>query len=172
MGRVPRALKTSQTPPTSVFRRVLRALHLVENTLLIGALIALLAMALMQILLRNVFDSGFLWAESALRILVLWVAMLGALVASRQNNHISIDLLSRYLQPRGRRAVGMINGVVAGAICAVAAWYAFEYVGYEYEDQTIAFASVPTWLCQSILPVGFAGMSLRFIGSAFASRPG
>lgn len=79
--------------------------------------------------------------------------------------------MSRYLQPRGRKAVGMINGVVAGTICAVTAWYAFEYVGYEYEDQTIAFASVPTWLCQSILPIGFAGMSLRFLWSAFASRP-
>jgi TRAP-type C4-dicarboxylate transport system permease small subunit len=154
-----------------VFTRFVRALHLVENSLLVGALVAMLGMALMQILLRNLFDSGFLWAESALRILVLWVAMLGALVATRQGNHISIDLLGRYLGLAGRRTVRALNGVIASVICGVAAWYAFVFVGYEYQDETIAFASVPTWACQAILPMGFAGMSLRFMWAALTSRP-
>ena len=47
------------------------------------ALVSILVMALIQIVLRNVFDSGLLWAESFLRILVLWIAILGAMVATR-----------------------------------------------------------------------------------------
>lgn len=138
-----------------------RVLHLVENSLLVTALISMLLIAIMQILLRNFFDGGFLWAESFLRILVLWVAMLGALVATRENNHITIDALTRFLP--GRKIILLVSNLAAGVICGVVAWYAFEFVGYEYQDQTVAFGNVPTWLCQSILPVGFTGMSLRFL---------
>ncbi|MDG2070502.1 MAG: TRAP transporter small permease, partial [Pseudomonadales bacterium] len=124
-------------------------------------LISMLLIAIMQILLRNFFDGGFLWAESFLRILVLWVAMLGALVATRENNHITIDALTRFLA--GRKIILLVSNLAASVICGVVAWYAFEFVSYEYQDQTVVFANVPTWLCQSILPIGFTGMSLRFL---------
>ena len=56
-------------------------------------------LALLQILLRNAFGFGFLWAESVLKILVLWIALLGAMVATREDHHIKIDLLERFLSP-------------------------------------------------------------------------
>ena len=141
--------------------KVRRVLHLLENSLLVTALIAMLLIAIMQILMRNFFDSGFLWAESVLRILVLWVAMLGALVATREKNHITIEALTRFLP--GRKIILLVSNLAASVICGVVAWYAFEFVSYEYQDQTVVFANVPTWLCQSILPIGFTGMSLRFL---------
>ena len=147
--------------------QALRVLHVLENSLLISALITMLSLAVLQIVMRNFFDSGFLWAESFLRILVLWVAMLGALVATREGNHISIDALSRFLPASGKKAAQMLSHLLAASICGAVAWYSIEFVGYEYEDATIAFASVPTWICQSILPIGFAGMSVRFVIGAF-----
>lgn len=150
--------------------KLLRMIHRFEDSLLVLALISMLAMALTQIVLRNFFDSGFLWAESFLRILVLWVAMLGAMVATRERNHISIDLLSRILPPNIYSPLKNLATLFAVAVCATAAWYSLEYVGYEYEDETIAFAEVPVWVCQSILPVGFAVMALRFLISVF-DRP-
>jgi TRAP-type C4-dicarboxylate transport system permease small subunit len=49
------------------------------------------------------------------------------------------------------------------------AWYSFAYVQLEYEDHTIAFLNVPTWLCQTILPFGFAVIALRFAISVVES---
>ena len=74
--------------------RILRTLHLLEDTALIFSLLVMLCMALLQIVMRNFFESGFLWAESFLRVLVLWVAVLGAMVATRERNHINIDPVS------------------------------------------------------------------------------
>lgn len=138
-------------------------LHRLENIALISSLITMLGIAVLQIFLRNFFDSGFLWAESFLRILVLWVAMLGAMVATRENNHISIDVLSRYLPGRAQTGVALLTSLFSAAICGAVAWHSFAYVQLEYEDQTIAFANVPTWACQSILPFGFAIIALRFV---------
>ncbi len=148
------------------------SLHRLEDTVLISALASMLILAIIQIVLRNFFDSGFLWAESSLRILVLWVAILGAMVATRENNHINIDTLSRYVPENWQPAIRLLTSLFAAAICGTVAWHAFVFVQFEYEDQTIAFASVPTWACQSILPFGFAVMAFRFIYSAFAGLLG
>ncbi|MBD3645863.1 MAG: TRAP transporter small permease subunit, partial [Pseudomonadales bacterium] len=80
-----------------------RIIHRLENSVLIVALVSMLTMALVQIFLRNFMDSGILWAESFLRILVLWVGVLGAMVATREDNHINIDVVSRYLSRSQRR---------------------------------------------------------------------
>ncbi len=137
-------------------------LHRIEDAALMMALLSMLALAVTQIILRNVFDSGFLWVESFLRILVLWLAMLGAMVATRENNHINIDAVSRYLPAKWQARLLLVTRIFASVICGTVAWYAVDLVRIEYEDQTIAFADVPTWVCQAILPFGFAVMSVRF----------
>ena len=142
---------------------VLRFLHRAEDGLLVSALVSMLVMALVQILLRNFFDAGLLWAESFLRILVLWVAMLGAMVATRESNHIAIDLVSRFLPPPLLKVSTLVTYLFSAAICGAVAYYAIEFIQYEYEDETIAFASVPTWVCQSIIPIGFGVMAVRFV---------
>lgn len=146
---------------------VLRVLHRAEDTLLVSALISMLVMALVQILLRNFFDAGLLWAESFLRILVLWIAMLGAMVATRESNHIAIDLVSKSLPKPLLKISLLTTSIFSAVVCGMVAFYSIEFIQYEYEDQTIAFASVPTWICQSIIPIGFAVMGIRFLFQGF-----
>lgn len=141
---------------------LVRALQWLEDGALITALLTMLGLALLQIVLRNFFDAGLLWAESFLRILVLWVAMLGAMVATRQGNHISVDALARYLPVTWTRWFRLVTGLFSASVCGLVAWYSLEFVGYEYEDGTIAFGDVPSWLCQVILPIGFGVMAIRF----------
>ena len=141
--------------------------HRLEDGALILALVSMLTVALSQIVLRNLFDSGFLWAESFLRILVLWVAMLGAMVATRERNHISIDLLSRLFSSRFFSSLQIVSLLFAAVVCATAAYYCVVFISYEYQDGTIAFAGVPVWFCQSIMPIGFGVMALRFMFSVF-----
>ena len=74
----------------------------VENLALTLLLTGMLLLAGAQILLRNVGEGGFPWADEALRIMVLWLAMLGGLAASRDNRHIAIDALALILPPSMR----------------------------------------------------------------------
>lgn len=89
--------------------------------------------------------------------------MLGAMVATREGRHIAIDLLSRYLPATWLVWLTLINGLIASTICALVAWFTLDLVIIEYEDQTTAFGDIPTWLCQSIMPFGFAIMAFRFL---------
>lgn len=140
-----------------------RVIYFIEDTALVVSLVTMMSVAVVQIVMRNFFDSGMFWADSFVRVLVLWVALLGAMVATRENNHIKIDALSRYLPEHINRHVSAIVGLFASITCGVVSWYNLEFVLLEYEDPSIAFAQVPNWVCELILPFAFAVMSLRFL---------
>lgn len=142
---------------------MLRVVLWIEESLLVLSLIVLMGMAVFQILLRDFFSSGIFWADSFLRVLVLWVAMLGAMVATRERRHISIDLLSRFLSPVAQRTIARVVDISSSAACALAAWYCAVFVRLEMEGSSNAFGSVPNWVCELILPIGFGVMGLRFL---------
>jgi TRAP-type C4-dicarboxylate transport system permease small subunit len=122
----------------------------------------MLMLAILQIVLRNFFDTGVYWAEPFLRLLVLWVALLGAMVATRERNHINIDAVSRYLPGWIQKVANTVVTGVSSVVCCIVAWFGVELVMIEFEDKSIAFASVPTWVTEVIIPVAFAVMALRF----------
>ena len=139
-----------------------------ETFLLLFFLLSAILLASAQILLRNFFDSGIFWADSALRILVLWIGMTGAMYASRNKKHIRIDVLSHYLPEKLRDNIWRVTELITAIVCAIVAYYSIKLIQFEYEDGLIAFANVPVWLCESIIPFAFIVMSLRYFIYAVA----
>jgi TRAP-type C4-dicarboxylate transport system permease small subunit len=135
----------------------------VENLLLAALLAAMLSIAGAQILLRNLGDGGFPWADEALRIMVLWLALLGGVAASRDNRHIAIDALARILPPRWQAAVGALVAALTASICGLIGWHALSFVGdaREFEDKLLG--GLPAWWFQSILPVAFLWIAYRYV---------
>jgi len=125
-------------------------------------LTAMIGVAASQVVLRNFFEGGIYWGDSAVRVMVLWVALLGAMVASRRDEHIRIDIAGRFLpehlKPHVSRAVSLFTCLVLSLFC----WYSIDFVRYEYEDGTLAFGQVPAWICELIMPVGAGVMALRY----------
>lgn len=144
-------------------KKLIHLIHRLEDGLLIITLAAMVLLALSQIILRNVFDTGIEWTDPLLRVLVLWLGLLGAIAATRQNRHITIDVISRLLPRSGQMITAIISNLFSASICAVISYYAAMFVVMEYEDGIIAFANIPAWLCESIIPLGFGLMALRFV---------
>ena len=151
--------------------RLLRGLHRAEDLLLGLLLASLLALGLAQIGLRLFFSTGLEWAEPVERMGVLWLALLGALGATRERRHISIDALPRLLSPRWHRVAWAITQVATAAICAVLAWYGWGMVGFEREAPGAFVPGIPSWWPMLAFPAGFALMTLRFLVAACAQPP-
>jgi len=137
------------------------AITFVENCLLALSLFVMIALASTQIIMRNVWDSGLSWGDPSLSILVLWVGMLGAMVATREQNHISIDILSRFLPEHLKGVNQIILDLFTAIVCGLLAYHSYRFVLMEFEDGTTAFGSVPAWLCEAIIPFGFGLIALR-----------
>lgn len=140
-----------------------RLIHLLEDGLLIFTLGSIILLALSQIVLRNFFDSGIEWSEPLLKIMVMWLSLLGAIAATKQNKHISIDAVSRLLPNKGKVINAIVANLFSAIICAIVSYYATQFVLLEYEDGIMAFSKIPAWICESIIPIGFGLMALRFL---------
>lgn len=145
---------------------IARAWRSIEDALLVVLLLALVLFAGVQIGARNLFDGGWIWGEQLIRVGVLWVGLLGAVVASREDRHLRIDLVPRLLPERGRLAAGAVAHAVTAVVCAVIAWHAARFVAGEQEFGSGGIGDVPGWVLQIVMPVAFALMAVRHVGHA------
>lgn len=142
----------------------------VEIVILALMLMTLVFLGCAQILLRNAFQSGWLWADPLMRHIVLWLGALGAALASARMRHISVDALSRLLPaaalPLRRLIVYGVTAVVAYALTVATVRLVVDERSYG----EIAFLGVPTWVLQLILPGAFAIITYRTLLAIFLGR--
>jgi len=147
----------------SIIQALERGGRTLEDALLIGLLGLMIVLASAQIVFRNALDFGFAWGDELLRILVLWVAMAGAIAASRVDRHIMIDVLSRFLPDRVNSAVKGVTDMFTSAVCGFAAWYSWSFVAMEMEFGSTVLGGLPAWPFQIVLPVAFGLISWRYL---------
>jgi TRAP-type C4-dicarboxylate transport system permease small subunit len=146
----------------SVISRLLRVTALVEDALLVLILAAMVGLAATQIVLRNLFDDAILWADPMLRVGVLWVGMIGAMVATRSDKQISVDVVSRFLPTHLKARVRVVTDLFTAVVSGVVAWSALRLVLDDRAAGVTAVAFVPVWACEAILPVAFGVIAFRY----------
>ena len=154
-----------------IFNTLLQGLYKLEDAALVILLLLLLGMGLAQIVARNAGLSGFIWFDTASRISVLWLALFGAMRASRLKNHIAIDLINQYCSLNAKKIIHFITSISSAIICGTSAWYSYLFVISEYSYPSAAFLNVPVWACESIIPFSLAIISLRFLCYSLSLPP-
>ncbi len=143
--------------------RLLKVITWTENALLVLMLAAMVLLAASQIMLRNFMGVSLEWTDQALRLLVLWVAFLGAVAASREGKHIHVDAVARWLPGLARAWAGTITDLFTLAVCLVLAWQSLRYLLKSLDTGEVAFGVLPVWLASSILPLAFLLIALRYL---------
>lgn len=143
--------------------KIIGFINRLEDGLLVLILSSMILLAVFQIISRNLLSEGVVWIDPLLRILVLWVGLTGAVVATRCNNHIRIDIFAKYLPVQIRPYIDRLVCLFTLLICLLISWHAARFVYSEYQYGTIAFAAVPSWLTALIIPVSFFLIALRYI---------
>jgi C4-dicarboxylate transporter DctQ subunit len=142
--------------------QLLRAIHRGEDALLVIILLVMIVLAGVDIIARLLFGGGISWVPPFLRVLVLWLGLLGALLATRSREHIAIDLASRLGGPALKRVLAIVTTVFAAGVCGLIAWHSSLFVQLAYEFGDVAFNRVPAWPLQLIIPISFGLMAIRF----------
>ena len=145
-----------------IFTRLDRLIGRVEKFLLSVLLASMIAVAFLQIVLRNFFDTGLPWGDSLVRYLVLWVGFIGAALATREGSHINIDVFSRWLPGVSKTVNSLVVHLFSCLVCAILAYASVVFVRNEKLMGGTAVFDIPVWLLQLVLPATFALMSLRY----------
>ena len=153
-------MPTHRLPPA--LARLVKIVTWGENALLIAMLAAMVLLAAAQILFRNFLDMSIYGADQLLRLLVLWVAFMGAVAASREGKHIHVDAIARWLPGRVRAGVGALADLFTLAVCLLLAWQALRFMQSARASGEMAFGSLPVWAAETILPLAFVLIALRY----------
>jgi C4-dicarboxylate transporter DctQ subunit len=132
-----------------------------------GAIAFLLALMTLitfgQVIARYVFDYSFVWALELVTFLFAWLIFLGMSYGVRVGSHIGVDALVRALGPRTARVVGAIAALFCIAYALIALFGSWRYVATMHGIGTLAQdLPIPVWIPQTVLPLGFALLALRF----------
>lgn len=154
--------RTGSGPEGGLARRLHRLGTAIENGLIVILLAVLMVLAVGQIVLRIGFASGVIWADELVKIVVLWLALVASVAASRSRRHLRIDVLNQFVPERLARLPGIVVDAFAAAVCGVVAWHSFRYVQLSAGFQETVLLDTPAWVVQGILPLCFALMTWRF----------
>ncbi len=148
---------------TAALARLDQAGRLVEDVLLVTLLGGMMLVAVGQVIAREIFETGFFLAGELIRLMVLWLAMVGSIAACRENRHIRIDAISHLLSDRAVGIVRMLVDTFAAVVCGVIAWNAWRYLQLEIEFEDTVLIDTPAWVAHLVVPVAFALLSYRFL---------
>jgi C4-dicarboxylate transporter, DctM subunit len=140
----------------------------IEDGVAALALAAMVALPLLEILIRRAFGIGLPGSGPFVQHLTLWVGFLGAAIAAREGKLLALAT-GGAVPRRARRAAAVFAAAVAACMATILAGGAVQLVLSERETGTIIAANVPAWVGQLALPIGFALIALRLAWRADAS---
>lgn len=156
----------------NLVNHAIKWLNRLELMVLILVLLSAIGIAVVDMFMRIVAGGGLVWAQPVVRILVLWMGLLGALLATRSNEHITVDVLSQFFSHAVRRWLNLFVYVFSGLVCGTAAWHCARFVLGSYEFADVVLTNTPAWCVQIIMPFTFALMAVRFFIHAVRSGLG
>jgi TRAP-type C4-dicarboxylate transport system permease small subunit len=148
---------------SSLWPRLNSFFNRLEEILLVFLLVLMVFLAFLPIVFRNVIATGLIWIDPLLRHLVLWVALLGASMATRQERHIKIDLLSNHLPASRQRVVQGGLDFLAALVCLSLVGPGIDFVRDEAQAGKFLILGIPLWVSQAIIPVMLGVIGARFV---------
>lgn len=91
------------------------------------------------VLLRYVFDAGFIWMQESITWMHAAVFMLGAAYTLQQDEHVRVDIFYRNMSPRRRAIVDLVGvAVFLLPVCAFLAYTAYDFAAVSWSMQEIS----------------------------------
>lgn len=149
-------------------RRLSSALDQIEEWFIALALAAMTIVTFVQVVLRYVFESGFVWSLEATTYAFGWLVLVGMSYGVRTRAHIAVDLVTRRLRPGAGRIVAFAALAASLAYCGL-----MLYGGAVFVDRLMTLGNnardipLPRWLLTAMMPVGFGLLGLRLLQASW-----
>ncbi len=142
-----------------------------ENLLMTFCLAAMVLLPLADIALRS--STIVLSGSSAIQChLTLFVCMIGGALAAREARHLSLSTVTVFLKGRAKDYARLFSGAFAAATTFFLFIASLRFVLQQREAGNILVYGIPIWVAQTILPLGFAVITVRLLKHAADSWAG
>jgi len=138
-------------------------LHTFENLLSVAALSLMAFLPVSEMAARALKSSGITGAAVIVQQLTLWIGFLGAALAARTGNLLSLSA-STFLPAKLRAPARIVAFGVLASVALCLAWASLQFVQVEKQSGSWLLQDVlPKWVALAIMPAGFAVIALRAV---------
>lgn len=134
-----------------------------ERVLLCISLSVMLIVASLQVILRNLFDSGIEGGDVVTRHLVLFLLFFGASLSTRDRRHIQMDATAKIIPKKIKPYFNLFVDSFCLFITVLLTMASYKFFLDEKMAGEILFSGIPTWAFILIIPVGFGLISIRYL---------
>jgi C4-dicarboxylate transporter DctM subunit len=143
-----------------------------ENSFLVVALLAMMAVPVVEIALRAIFKTGISGSSVIVQHLTLLVGMFGGAVAAREGRLLALSPIQTLLKGSARTVAQVFASGFAAAITLLLAFISFQYVMAVRPLGKILVYGIPVWVIQLSIPAAFGLIGFRLIWRAVDRWPG
>ena len=135
-----------------------------------SAMRVLTSLGLCGVLLRvsTTLPEGYAWAQRFALFLLLWMAFVGASMATHERRHLTIDAARKAVPERFLPYYNFVSNMVAFLFTL-----AFFYIALTYLQGRLGAeptpGEIPDWIKVLAIPVSFGLIALRFLGQAIGA---
>ncbi len=137
----------------------------IEGFVLSLLLAVMIFLAFFQVVMRDIFNAGIPWADSVVRLLVLWVGFLGAALATKLEQNLTVEVLTKYMPERAKHLAAVVVKTFAGVICFFLFCASFRYLHTESTTGQKFLHLFPEWYTLIIIPITFALIPFHLVFS-------
>ncbi|MEW5848364.1 MAG: TRAP transporter large permease subunit [Myxococcota bacterium] len=141
-----------------------RRLHL-DGALATVILALMAALPLLEAAVRQVTGGGVPGAGPLVQHFTLWIAFVGALVASRRDEMLALSTAS-FLPDGVKARVKVFTSSVAGVVCVLLATASVQLVQAERGGAETVALGIPVWVALLVMPVCYVVVGWRLLRHA------
>lgn len=159
---------TTQSPPRGL---IVRLCQLFERIAMV-MLGVMTAMVLAQVVGRDLFGSGWAWADELARYAGLALVYLTIPILLHQDRHVAVDILSSRFHGRLARVLKVCTETLVVLFCALFMWGGWVFMRRAAHFSTPALG-IPNWLFYLPAAIGlvlFSLVALQRLGCTLAGH--
>ncbi|WP_181706532.1 TRAP transporter small permease [Chthonobacter rhizosphaerae] len=125
-------------------------------------LVALIVLFNAAVVMRYAVGQPIHWTEEMSGLLMIWIVMIGAIAAERDNQHLSITVFTDLLARRPRLVLDVVFDLASVALLLTVAWLGWQL------SQSVSFKLTDilriSWFWIDVaVPIGFLGVALVMV---------
>jgi len=140
----------------------------IDNT---GAIIMFIIIILvfLQVIARYVFKNPLSWSEELARCSLIWLVMVGAVMASRDKEHLKIEGFVHLVSSKYQKLFYLFSDLIIIFVSSVILFYGYSFVMLNRSQHlpSMSWLSI-SWICLSI-PIG-SGLILIYTIEDFLKK--
>ncbi|GAE28092.1 C4-dicarboxylate transport system permease small protein [Halalkalibacter wakoensis JCM 9140] len=143
---------------------ILKQLDRVEQFIIALGIISTSVIIFFNVISRYFFNSGVVWAEEAVRYMIIIIVLIGSSLAISKNEHIAVSLLEKSSIKWLAHLMYGIQNVASLVFTVIVTYYGWVVTSNLRDIGQISPAlEIPLWFIYLAFPVGTFLMSIRFL---------